>query len=139
MDHLLGHRGPGDRPQGIDEAVGGLQAEGHVEDLAGHLVLGVEPAGGIGRTPLAQGQGADGVAGGLQFGHRGAALREHVVLAGQRAVQHAGGVREQDDLDADHGRQPLDLLHVAGLDPAGNDVDLAVLLAGRLGQYRPWP
>jgi hypothetical protein len=52
--------------QGIDEPVRGLQAERHVQD-AGHLALGVEPAGRIGRAPFAQGQGADGVAGGHEF------------------------------------------------------------------------
>ena len=69
----------------------------------------------------------------LQFGDRRATLREHGVFAGKRAIEYTRGIREQGDIDADHGRQTLDLFHVAGFHPAGDDVDLAVFLRGWFG------
>ena len=97
-------------------------------------MLGVEQAGRVGRTPFAQAQGADGVTASFQFGHGHPALGEHVVLAGERAVEHAAGVREKGDVRPDQPGQPFDLFHVRRFNPAGNDVDLAVFLARGLGQ-----
>jgi len=131
---VVGHGRAGHDAQGVDEAVGGGQSEGNVQHLAGHLALGVQVARGVGAAPLAQGERAHGVAGLDELLHGHAALGEHVVLAGERTVQNARGVGEERDGHVHQPGQALDLLHVGGLHPAGNDVDLAVLPARALGE-----
>ncbi|EKD40487.1 MAG: hypothetical protein ACD_75C00036G0003 [uncultured bacterium] len=131
---LVRYRGAGDGPQGIDETIGGRKTERHVEDRAGDLALGVKEPCRIRRTPFAQGEGADGVTAVLDVVNRGPGVGKHLVFAGERAIEHPRGIGKHVDVHPDHGGDLFDLLHIRGLDPAGNDIDLAVFLPRWLGQ-----
>ena len=62
-----------------------------------------------------------------------AAFRIKRVRSRLRGVEHVGRVRKDDRLDAQFAGHPLDLPHVAGLDPAGDDVRRPARLPRRLG------
>ena len=55
---LLRHIHPGNSAQGLDKTIRGLEAEGHVQHLARHLVQFVQLTSRISGTPLAKGKGS---------------------------------------------------------------------------------
>ena len=84
------------------------------------------------RGEVAQRNGADAVAGRFDFLHGRAAAREHPVMAVLRQIQHAAGVGEHHGFHAHFLDDALEFAHVGGINVAGNQVQLAVILQLRL-------
>ena len=63
--------------------------------------------------------------------HRRAALGIEVVCSCLRRIENVRGIGKHDDLHAHAMRETLDLSHVRGLHPAGQDVDLLFLVGCR--------
>ncbi len=85
---------------------------------------------------MPEADGPDAVASAANLRDRCSAFGIELVLAGLRRIEHVGGVRKHDDLDAHAVRQTFQLAHIGGLDPSGKQVDLLLVFAGALGEVR---
>ena len=129
-----GHLDLGDATERVDVEVGVHQADGGVEFLVGHLAFLQQLLRRRVGGELAEGEGLDGIAHAPDLGHRRAALGIHLVNAGLGKIEHVRGVRAQGELHAELVGEPLELAHVAGVEPAGHDVDAVGGLAGLFRQ-----
>ena len=117
----------------VDEKVGVRQTVGQFQQRGGDVAFLVQFDGRRVRGEMAERNRADAVAGGFDFFHRRAAAGEHPVTAVLRQIQHAAGIGEHDSFHAHFLDDALEFAHVGGINVAGNQVQLPVILQLRLG------